>query len=252
MGIGSRIQSIPIRTNHIPSALRAGLVDFLADSFWWPIVFVISGIWQGAGWGTIIYLVAISAIDPELYEAARIDGANKLAQIWHITLPGIKSTIAILLILRMGGMMDVGFEHIYNLQNPVVFNVADVISTYVYRIGIRDLKQNNPNAELLPVSPFKTSFGSFDYHFARFRVLKILCINKDSKNVESIMKFADWQLSGGWRITSYGIEGRHYQLVNGVPVVIDADLNKQEMIMPVRYNLCRNSWKNILTKKILR
>jgi putative aldouronate transport system permease protein len=121
-------------------------IYFLADSFWWPVVFVISGIWQGAGWGTIIYLAAISAIDPELYEAARIDGANKLAQIWHITLPGIKSTIAILLILRMGSMMDIGFEHIYNLQNSVVFDVADVISTYVYRIGILQVQYSYTTA----------------------------------------------------------------------------------------------------------
>jgi putative aldouronate transport system permease protein len=117
----------------------AGLkpVYFMASDFWWPVMFVISGIWQGAGWGSIVYLAAISGIDPELYEAARIDGANKFAQIWHITLPCIKSTIAIMLILRMGSMMDVGFEHIYNLQNAAVFNVADVISTYVYRMGIQ-------------------------------------------------------------------------------------------------------------------
>ena len=112
-------------------------IFFMADSFWWPVMFVISGIWQGAGWGSIIYLAAISSIDPELYEAARIDGAGKFSQIWNITLPCIKGTIAILLILRMGSMMDVGFEHIYNLQNPAVFDVADVISTYVYRIGIQ-------------------------------------------------------------------------------------------------------------------
>jgi len=112
-------------------------VYFMASSFWWPIMFVISGIWQDAGWGSIIYLAAVSAIDPELYEAAHIDGANKFRQIWHITLPGIKATIAILLILRMGSMMDVGFEHIYNLQNSAVYDVSDVISTYVYRVGIR-------------------------------------------------------------------------------------------------------------------
>jgi putative aldouronate transport system permease protein len=121
-------------------------IYFLASNFWWPIMFIISGIWQGAGWGTIIYLAAISGIDPELYEAARIDGANKLAQIWHITLPGIKSTIAILLILRMGGMMDIGFEHIYNLQNQVVYGVADVISTYVYRIGILQVQYSYTTA----------------------------------------------------------------------------------------------------------
>jgi putative aldouronate transport system permease protein len=123
--------------NLILKALGLTPVYFMASKFWWPIMFVISGIWQGAGWGSIIYLAAVSAIDPELYEAARIDGAGKFGQIWHITLPGIKATIAIMLILRMGSMMDVGFEHIYNLQNSAVYDVADVISTYVYRVGIR-------------------------------------------------------------------------------------------------------------------
>jgi putative aldouronate transport system permease protein len=122
--------------NLILTALGITPIYFMASKFWWPIMFVVSGIWQGAGWGSIIYLAAVSAIDPELYEAARIDGTNKVGQIWHITLPGIKATIAIMLILRMSSMMDVGFEHIYNLQNSAVYDVADVISTYVYRAGI--------------------------------------------------------------------------------------------------------------------
>jgi putative aldouronate transport system permease protein len=122
--------------NMVLKAVGVKPIYFMASNFWWPIMFVISGIWQGAGWGSIIYLAAVSAIDPELYEAARIDGANKPQQIWHITLPGIKATIAIMLILRMGSMMDIGFEHIYNLQNSAVYDVADVISTYVYRVGI--------------------------------------------------------------------------------------------------------------------
>jgi putative aldouronate transport system permease protein len=124
--------------NLMLKALGITPVYFMVSNFWWPVMFVISGIWQGAGWGSIIYLAAISGIDPQLYEAARIDGAGKLAQIWHITLPGIKSTIAIMLILRLGGMMDVGFEHIYNLMNSAVYGVSDVISTYVYRTGILD------------------------------------------------------------------------------------------------------------------
>jgi len=137
---GIFIQMLSPSTGIINVVLKAiGLtpIYFMADSFWWPVMFVLSGIWQGAGWGSIIYLAAISNIDPELYEAARIDGAGKFGQIWNITLPCIKGTVAIMLILRMGSMMDVGFEHIYNLQNPAVFNVADVISTYVYRIGIQ-------------------------------------------------------------------------------------------------------------------
>lgn len=122
--------------NLILKALGITPVYFMISNFWWPIMFVVSGIWQSAGWGSIIYLAAISGIDPQLYEAARIDGAGKLSQVWHITLPGIKSTIAIMLILRLGGMMDIGFEHIYNMMNSAVYSVADVISTYVYRTGI--------------------------------------------------------------------------------------------------------------------
>ena len=116
----------------------AGLepIFFMADSKWWIAVYIFSSIWQGAGWGTIIYLAAITGIDSELYEAAKIDGAGKFRQIWHVTIPGIRSTIAIMLILRVGQMMDVGFEQIYALQNEAVRNVSEVISTYVYRIGI--------------------------------------------------------------------------------------------------------------------
>jgi putative aldouronate transport system permease protein len=123
--------------NIVLKALGITPIYFMADPFWWTAMFVVSGIWQGAGWGSIIYLAAISNIDPELYEAARIDGASKMRQVWNITLPCISSTIAIMLIMRMGSMIDVGFEHIYNLQNPAVYDVADVISTYVYRIGIQ-------------------------------------------------------------------------------------------------------------------
>ncbi|MCL2833989.1 MAG: ABC transporter permease subunit [Treponema sp.] len=137
---GIFIQMLSPSTGIVNMILRAAGIKpvyFMASNFWWPIMFVISGIWQSSGWGSIIYLAAVSAIDPELYEAARIDGANKFRQIWHITLPGIKATIAILLILRMGSMMDIGFEQIYNLQNSAVYDVSDVISTYVYRVGIR-------------------------------------------------------------------------------------------------------------------
>lgn len=113
-------------------------IFFMTSTRWWPAVFSASTVWQSAGWGTIIYMAAITSIDPGLYEAAKIDGASKLRQIWHITLPGIRGTIAILLVLQMGKMMDVGFEQVLNLQNPAVFSVSDVISTYVYRVGLQN------------------------------------------------------------------------------------------------------------------
>ena len=101
-------------------------------------IYVISDIWQNAGWGSIIYLSAISSIDQQQYEAAEIDGAGHLRRVWHITLPGILPTIAILFILRMGNMMSVGFEKILLLYSPLIYDTADVISTFVYRRGILD------------------------------------------------------------------------------------------------------------------
>ena len=113
---------------------------FMYNPLSWIIIFVGSGIWKEAGFGTIIYLAALTGIDPSLYEAAAMDGANKWRQIWHITLPGIKPTIVTLFILSTGNVMDVGFDQVYMLQNSVVNNVADVISTYIYRVGLQGAK----------------------------------------------------------------------------------------------------------------
>ena len=99
-----------------------------------------SEIWKTAGWGTIIYLAAIAGISPELYESAVLDGAGRLRQMWNITLPSIRSTVLILLILNCGGIMDAGFDQIFNLYNTSVYNVGDIIDTYVYRLGIRSAK----------------------------------------------------------------------------------------------------------------
>lgn len=101
-------------------------------------VYVISGLWQEVGWNSIIYLAALSSIDQELYEAAEIDGAGKLAQTMHITIPGILPTIIILFIMKMGSMLSVGYEKILLLYNEGIYETADVISTYTYRIGLID------------------------------------------------------------------------------------------------------------------
>ncbi|UQZ80850.1 putative multiple-sugar transport system permease YteP [Paenibacillus konkukensis] len=111
-------------------------IDFLKEAGWFRFLFVSSGIWQGIGWGSIIYLAAISAIDPTLYEAARIDGAGRWKQTLHVTIPGIMPTIAILFILQMGSMLSVGSEKVLLLYNPLTYSTADVISTYVYRKGV--------------------------------------------------------------------------------------------------------------------
>lgn len=126
--------------NYILKGFGLEPIYFMSDRNWWPVVFVGSGIWKDAGFNTILYLAAMSSINPALYEAARIDGASKLRQIWHVTFPGIRSTIAILLILQVGKMMDVGFEHVFVLRNSAVTSVAEVISTYVYSRGLLSLQ----------------------------------------------------------------------------------------------------------------
>lgn len=103
-------------------------------------IYVISDIWQGIGWNSIIYLAALSGIDQELYEAARIDGANRFQQVLHITIPGILPTIMILFVLRMGGILNVGYEKVLLLYTPNTYEVADVFSTYTYRIGFGEQK----------------------------------------------------------------------------------------------------------------
>ena len=111
-------------------------IYFLIAPRWYRTLFIGSGIWQGLGWSSIIYLAALTGIDPQLYEAAEIDGANRLRQTWHITLPGIMPTIIMLLILRMGSILGVGYEKILLLYNETIYETADVISTYVYRKGL--------------------------------------------------------------------------------------------------------------------
>ncbi|MDR6550882.1 putative aldouronate transport system permease protein [Paenibacillus qinlingensis] len=111
-------------------------IFFLANPAWFRTVLVASDIWKDVGWGAIIYLAALASIDPQLYEAAVVDGANKWKQLWHITLPSLTSTIIILFLLRLGHVLDVGFEQIFILYNSLVYQVADVFETYVYRTGI--------------------------------------------------------------------------------------------------------------------
>jgi putative aldouronate transport system permease protein len=104
---------------------------------WFKTLYVFSIVWQNTGYGSIIYLAALSGINPELHEAAQIDGASRLRRIWHINLPGIKPTIMILFILACGSIMSVGFERVFLMQNPGNMPTSDVISTYVYRVGIQ-------------------------------------------------------------------------------------------------------------------
>lgn len=101
-------------------------------------ILVISDVYKEMGWGTIIYLAAISGVNPDLYEASRVDGANKFHQMWHVTLPSIRTVILILMILNLGNILEAGFLQVFLLYNPLVYEVGDIIDTYVYRVGIQD------------------------------------------------------------------------------------------------------------------
>ncbi|GBF76488.1 protein lplB [Paenibacillus sp. 598K] len=119
------------------AAMGGEPVAFLYTVQTWLPIFFGSAIWKEAGFSAIIYLAAISSIDPHLYESASIDGAGKGKQIWHVTLPGILPVISIMFILAMGRVMEVGFDQVYNLQNAVVSSVSNVISTYIFTVGIQ-------------------------------------------------------------------------------------------------------------------
>lgn len=130
--------------------LKWGVIDknipFLTDGPSWQWTYTLVGVWQNMGWGTILYLSAITGINMELFEAAKIDGANKLQQIWHVTLPGIRSTIVVLLILNIGQMMNISFDRPYVLGNTLVQDYCDVLSTFVYRTGITNAKFDRATA----------------------------------------------------------------------------------------------------------
>ncbi|MBO9609034.1 MAG: sugar ABC transporter permease [Paenibacillaceae bacterium] len=123
--------------NEVMSWFGLPSIYFMADKGWWVAVYVLSSIWQGAGWGTILYLATMTTIDPSLYEAAVIDGAGRWKRIKHITIPGIVPTMAVLLIFNVGGLVSIGFEHPYALANPLVNGVSQVISIGIYEMGIQ-------------------------------------------------------------------------------------------------------------------
>ncbi len=117
-------------------------IAFLDTPGWFRHIYVWSDVWQYVGFGSIIYLAALTGIDPTLYESAEIDGAGRLAKMWHISIPGILPTIMVILLLSLGNMLSVGFEKVYLLYNPNTYVTADVISTYVYRAGFQDSRQD--------------------------------------------------------------------------------------------------------------
>ncbi|MBO1512674.1 ABC transporter permease [Metabacillus bambusae] len=122
--------------NSIVEFFTGEKINFIQQAEWFRTIYITSEIWQGMGWGAILYLAALTTIDDSLYEAAKIDGANRWKQTLHITIPGILPTIITLLILNIGSFMAVGFEKILLLYNPLNYETSDVISTYLYRVGL--------------------------------------------------------------------------------------------------------------------
>ncbi len=141
--------------------------NLLANPAYYYPIYIISGIWASAGWDSIIYLAALAGIDQEQYEAARVDGAGRLQQLFYITLPGLMPTIVMLLILRMGSILGVGYEKTLLLYQPLTYEVADVLSTYVYRKGIIDTNYS-----------FSTAVGLFD---SLVGLVLVTTVNKISK-----------------------------------------------------------------------
>ena len=124
--------------NVIITAFGGQASNLLESKKLFYVIYVVSDIWQSMGWGSIIYLAAIAGVDQEQYESARIDGAGRFQKMFYITLPSILPTVTVLFIMRMGEVLNVGYEKILLLYNPKTYEVADVISTYVYRMGLQD------------------------------------------------------------------------------------------------------------------
>ncbi|MEK4508095.1 sugar ABC transporter permease [Paenibacillus anaericanus] len=140
---------------------------FLTDPRWFKTVYVLSGVWQSTGWGTIIYLAALSGVDPQLHEAAIVDGASRFKRVLHINLPMIIPTITILLILNVGNILGVGYEKVLLLQNPLNMDSADVISTFVYRSGLVSAQYS-----------FSTAVGLFN---SIVNALMLITVNRIAK-----------------------------------------------------------------------
>ncbi len=158
--------------NQLLQAIGLEPIYFLGDKQWFPITMIITDVWKGFGFGTIVYLAAITGIDPTLYEAAQIDGASRWRQTWHITLPGMRMIIVLMLTLSLGNVLNAGFDQIFNLYNDLVMETGDIIDTLVYRLGLEQTQYGPSTAvglfksviscALISVS-YYVSYKAFDY-----------------------------------------------------------------------------------------
>lgn len=160
--------------NELLGALGLKKIFFLGDNHWFPFTLVSSDIWKNFGYGTIVYLAAITGIDPGLYESATIDGANRWHKIWHITIPGMRMVIVLLSVLSLGQLLNAGFDQVFNLYSPQVYQSGDILDTFVYRIGLLDAQYGVATAVGLfksLVSLILISSSYFvAYRFAKYRI----------------------------------------------------------------------------------
>jgi putative aldouronate transport system permease protein len=160
--------------NKILGAFGAEPIAFLSSNEWFRSIMVITDQWKEFGFGTIIYLAALTAIDPGLYEAAIVDGAGRWRQTWHVTLPGIRPIVVLMAILSLGGILNGGFDQIFNLYNPLVYETGDILDTLLYRIGIEEAQYSVATAIGLVksiVSFILIGLGYYlAYKFANYRI----------------------------------------------------------------------------------
>ncbi|ULL16514.1 sugar ABC transporter permease [Paenibacillus sp. H1-7] len=160
--------------NQLLGAFGINKIFFLGDNQWFPFTLVSSDIWKNFGYGTIVYLAAITGIDPGLYESATIDGANRWHKIWHITIPGMRMIIVLLTVLSLGQLLNAGFDQVFNLYSPQVYESGDILDTFVYRIGLLDAQYGVATAVGLfksLVSLILISSSYFvAYRFAKYRI----------------------------------------------------------------------------------
>ena len=152
--------------NNLIKSLGGTPIFFLGDNNWFPATMIVTDTWKEFGYGTIIYLAAITGIDPMLYEAAQIDGANRFKQAWHITLPGMRMVIVLLMVLSLGNVLNAGFDQIFNMYSTPVYESGDIIDTFVYRIGMLDAQYGVATAVGLFKSAISLVLISTSYYYA--------------------------------------------------------------------------------------
>ena len=152
--------------NQIITAFGGKSIFFLGDNRYFRGTMIVTDIWKNFGYGAIVYLAAILGIDTQLYEAAQIDGANRWQQTWHVTLPGMKMIIVLMMVLSLGNVLNAGFDQIFNMYSTSVYQTGDIIDTFVYRLGLLDAQYGPATAVGLFKSVISTLFISISYFLA--------------------------------------------------------------------------------------